>query len=377
MSFTGDALEHWMDRAAEDVPEWSEPECYDPTIPGDRRQMYSRIVMGGARVQRKVTAIAEDMFEVQNPDLKNDAIARQRFMEPIVAEGDRFGRWHYFPWSNVLVQFADPETHWQLLAERNKELISADESQKLRHVTTGHVGLSVGSHIIEQTSHMALGDRVLIADHDVVSVPNLNRINIGMPEVGMRKTDTVGIRLSELNPYVKQVHFRDGITPANVTYFERHKPDLIFEEVDHMPTKVLLRKVARQVGAALMMATDAGELSMLDVERYDDPNILTEPFLGLLNTDELQMIERGSPTYTQTVKLIENLIGSENMSPRLRRSMGQIGITLGGIAQLGTTAIVGGAYAAIAGKEILLGRGPATGRYRVSPQELLNIPYAP
>lgn len=180
-----------------------------------------------------------------------------------------------------------------------------------------------------------------------------------------------GIRLSELNPYVKQIHFADGMNPRNAELTSRYRPNVLFEEVDHMPTKILMRKLARQAGAALIMATDTGDLSMIDIERYDLGD--NEPFLGKLTMEDIALIENGALSSGQTVRLIEKLIGRENISSRLERSIGQIGITLGGIAQLGTTASVGAAYAAVAGREIVLGRGPATGRYKISPQSVFRL----
>jgi molybdopterin/thiamine biosynthesis adenylyltransferase len=368
-----EAMELWMDRGQESTVQWEEPECYDLNLAGDSRQMYSRIVMGGAKVQRTVGAVAEDLFELEHPDQKNNIAAREKFVQPLLEQGDRFGKWHYFAWSNRLVQYADNEEHRQLLTFRNRELITADELLKLNLATTAHVGLSVGSHILTQTVHMGLGRRVVLADPDVVSVPNLNRIHVGMPEVGMRKTDVAGIMVSELNPYVKQIHLPEGITPQNVHIFEHYPPDLIFEEVDHMPTKILMRKIAQQVKAALIMAGDIGDRSMIDIERYDLGD--TEPFLGKLTSEELVKLESGKLPADENLRLMIKHIGLENISHSFGVSIGQIGISLGGIAQLGTTASVGGAYAAVAGREILLNRGPASGRYKVSPQEILRTRY--
>ena len=115
---------------------------------------------------------------------------------------------------------------------------------------------------------------------------------------------------------------------------------------------------------------------MVDVERYDDPKADVIPFLGLLTEEEMVAIEKNPPSSIDTARLImEKCIGLENISVRLAKSFGQIGLSVGGIAQLGTTASVGGAYAAFAGREILLGRGPATGRYTVAPQDILRTPY--
>lgn len=108
-------------------------------------------------------------------------------MKPIMREGTRYGKWYYFPWSNQLVQYPEAEDHRKLLAYRNRELITSEELRILSSATTVHVGLSVGSHIVTQVAHMGLGNKVILADPDIVSVPNLNRIHAGVPEVGMRK----------------------------------------------------------------------------------------------------------------------------------------------------------------------------------------------
>jgi len=373
MSLEHGPLKFWMDRQEAPLPHWSQPESYNLNDRGDRREMHQRIVSSAAKVERKVAQIADDLFEFENPDKKRDEAARKRFIEPIIAEGDRFGKWYYFSWSNRLVQFADQETHWQLLTYRDRELIKKEELPKIRHATTWHIGLSVGGSILDQTSHMGLGDKVVLADPDVMSVPNLNRIQAGMPTVGMRKTDVSGIKLSELNPYVRQIHFSEGLTSGNTHEFAKHQPDLIFEEVDHLPTKVLARKLAYRFGTALLMATDAGDRTMVDVERYDLGD--NDHFLGRLTPKEVHSIEEEILSPELTVQLIVRLIGQENISDRLARSIGQIGMTLGGIAQLGTTASAGAAYAAVAGRDILLGQGPSTGRYKMSPQEILHMPY--
>jgi molybdopterin/thiamine biosynthesis adenylyltransferase len=365
-----DAFEYWTSRQTVPVPVWEEPDLYDAKKPGDRRQMYSRIVMGGAAVRENTVAIANDLFELHHPDQKFDPAARDRFTSKVIKQGNKFGTWAYLPWSNQLVQFADEEEHWQLLTNRNRELISQEEQRKLSAATLMFIGLSVGSLVLDQAVHMGMGGTLVLVDPDTVSIPNLNRIQVGMTEVGMHKTDVAGIRVSEVNPYVKQIHVSEGLTKQNVGRLAARRPDIVYEHADHLPSKLLARRLAAQVEAALIMATDAGENSLIDVERHDRSR--AAPFNGRLSATQIAQMESGMLTPEQTLRLIIQIVGHENISVRMAQSLGQIGVTLGGFSQLGTTASAGAAYAAKAGKDILLGPGPASDRYTLKPHEVFK-----
>lgn len=353
--------------------EWDEPDCYDLTQYGDRRQMYGREMMQLATKHGRAAVIANELFELHHPDRKDDDAGREKFVAPIVKAGDQYGKWFYFPWSNRLVQYPEREDLAALLSSRNRELIRADEQQKLGRATVLFAGLSVGMKVLEDAAHMGMGGRLILADLDTVSIANLNRLNLGMSEVGMRKTDAAAMRVSELNPYTKLYLYPEGVTKDNVDAIMRHKPDLLYEHVDNLQTKLLLRTRARQEKLPLVMATDIGDWSLIDVERYDDEDI--EPFLGRLSTQEIAAIEKGGLNHEQTMRLIVKIIGHENISVRMAQSLGQIGMTLGGIAQLGTTASAGGAYAAVDGREIVLDKGRKSGRYRKSPLEMAKKPH--
>lgn len=356
------------------LPEWTEPDCYDLNNAGDRRQMYGREVMQLAQKCGRVGIIAHELFELHHPDKTDDIDARERFVSPIVKESDGFGKWFYLPWSNRLVQYPDESDLRELLAFRNQYLITADEQHKLGQATVAYAGLSVGMKVLEDTLHTGMARKVILADPDEVSIMNLNRLNAGMNEVGMRKIDVAGIRVSELNPYIKQVHFREGITRNNIhAITEHHHSSLIYEHVDHLPTKVLLRKSAQQNGVPLIMATDIGDNSLIDIERYDGGR--QSLFLGRLSDSTISQLEKGGLSAEQTQRIIGNIIGFENISMRMAMSLGNIGLSLGGIAQLATTASAGAAYAAVAGREILLGEGLESGRYKLSPQKTLAIRY--
>jgi hypothetical protein len=367
-----DNLDFWMDQKIAPIPEWSEPEQYDLNDTHDRNEMFDRVYIGNAKVHKRIGQIAEDLFEMQHPNKKDNDTARDEFMGPLLEQGNRFGKWFYFPWSNDVVQYADKDIHRQLKSNRNRDLITADEQLLLSNKTLVYAGLSVGSNAIDEASHLTMGGHMILADPDRISVPNTNRIHVGMPQVGMRKTDAAGIKLSELDPYVRQTHFPDGVTHANAGKILALQPDIIFEHADHMPSKLLLRQMAKYGRAALIMATDVGDRSLIDVERYDNAQDSTRPFLGRLDDEQLKKLDAGTMSAQEQKALVVQIVGMSAVSRRLMGSLPNIGRTLGGLPQLGTTASSGAAAATVAAREIILGRGPSTGRYYTSPQGIFN-----
>lgn len=374
MTKQNETVRYLNEQSLHTLPEWSEPDCYDLQTASDRRQMYGREVIQLAQKHGRVHDIAHELFEMRHPDQANNDQAREKFTEPIISEGDRYGKWFYFPWSNRLVQYPDEDDLRDLLTFRNQYLITAEEQRKLGQKVIAYAGLSVGMKVLEDTVRTGMARKIVIADPDVVSIMNLNRLNATMSEVGMRKTDVAGIRVSELNPYIQQVHFREGVTPTNIHAIgQQHRADLIYEHVDHLPTKIMLRKTARDELIPLVMATDIGDKSLIDVERYDEGQ--ETMFQNRLTDTEIDLLEKGRLSPQQTQEMIVKIIGHENISRRMASSLGHIGLTLGGIAQLATTASAGAAYAAVAGREILTNRGLASGRYVITPQDILKIRY--
>lgn len=370
-----DALDHWMKTSSTPTPRvWSEPDRYDLNDAADRRSAYARMVMDGFTARPLHEEVIEELFKLRHPDKLSDKAAYERFRTPIDEAGNRYGMWFHFPWrdSKELIQYPDREQYLLLRTARHRDLMTVEEQRRISiGKTVMYTGLSVGMNVFMPAAHMGLGDKVILADPDVISPTNLNRISAGMPEVGEHKTDKAGIYQSELDPYVKQIHLRGGMSPEMTDLVVKSRPDIIYEHVDHLPTKILMRKIARQLRVPLIMATDVGDRSLIDVERYDLEDV--KPFLGRLTDEELERIESQTAPPGETLELIQRIIGHENISKRMKDAMGRIGVTLSGIPQLGTTAVTGGAYAAVAGREILLGRGPASGRYVVSPQYTLQL----
>jgi hypothetical protein len=208
---------------------------------------------------------------------------------------------------------------------------------------------------------------------DILEPSNLNRINATMQDVGSKKVDVAAKKISIADPYIRQVHFSDGVTRQNIDKLTDPAiaPDVIVDEVDDLPAKASLRLFAQEQKTPLVMATDAGDKAVLDVERYDTEK--TEPFNGKLNTREVQKLADNDFTDAERGKFMLKLVGVRNVTPRLLRSSMDIGKELGGIPQLGVTASVGGALAAVAIREIILERDLPSGRYTYSPKNIMSL----
>lgn len=365
------SIERILAQHSAEPVEWAQPELFDLSNPDDIGEFLYRIDEKDSKVFDRVDIIAEDMFEMHYPDRKDDTEAKAQFSEDILNEGVSFGTWAHFPWSNTMVRYADRDEHQALRTFRNKNLITSEEQRMLFDARIAIAGLSVGSSVAEQMALGGVGGAVLYADTDHLSVPNLNRIASGMPQVGMRKIDIAAIKTSELDPYIEQTHLHEGITDASLDKLDKFKPQIVFDEVDDLRAKALLRKYASERQIPLIMASDVGEKTLLDVERYDQSAV--SPFLGRLNESHIEKILAGPLDEEEKKKMVKKVIGIRNASSRLLASLFEIDETLGGFPQLGTTATTGGSLATVAAREILLGRGPESGRSVVSPRKIMGV----
>lgn len=348
------------------ISRWEKPEMFDLNSHADRAEVERRLDSGNiAQVVDRLPELADDLFEMHNPSQRSDERARQEYVEEVAGQGERYGNWFHFSWSRSLIRYPDQNEYQELRTFRNKNLITAEEQQRLLGARAVVFGLSVGSNVLEQLVQSGIGGTVIMGDFDRLSPTNLNRIIAGAPKVGMKKIDIAAIKISELDPYIEQRHFPEGVSEGVLDRLAEEKPDIIFDEVDDLAMKALMRRFAARERVPLMMATDIGDTSLLDVERYDtDPK--TKPFHGKLKDSDLDQLISGEMSETERRKLMIKIVGARHVSPRMLQSAMQIDKSLGGMPQLGATAAQGGSLAAVAAREVLLDRKLNSGRY-VSP----------
>lgn len=347
---------------------WTQPDGFDLSSWADRSELKRRL-QDGSITKTVDPKVVEELFELRHPELKNDVKALKEFVREYEAKGVRTGRWFHFPWSQSLVHYLDQDSHQELRTFRNRNMITADEQRELLDKHLVVTGLSVGSSVAEQIAYGGIGGQYTYADFDDLSLANTNRIKAPMSQVGMKKLVIMGQKISELDPYIQQTHLEQGITVKSFEQLATSKPDLIFDEVDDMAAKALLRRFAAEHKIPLVMATDVGNTTVVDVERHDLGEV--EPFNHRLSRKQVDAMLSGELSESERTKIITKLAGLSNASMRLIEStMDQ---SLGGIPQLGTTASAGGVLAALTAKEILLGGDVPSGRHVLNLRKVLKF----
>lgn len=346
---------------------WSEPVKYSL---GDHTGELLELVNDNriSRVVDPINDIAGDLYELHNPDKLDDIESRSSFVEEILREGDNFGEWFYFPWNDSLIRYPNKNDHYELRTFRNKHLITNLEQQKLRQSTIAFAGLSVGSNIVDQVHRSGIGDTYIIMDKDILSPTNLNRVYATMGQVGLSKVDVVARKISELDPYTRQVHCRDGYSREAEDIINTYSPGILVEEVDDLSVKAQMRQFAHNTKTPLVSVGDMDDRSILDIERHDLHKV--SPFNGKLSERDFNGLIAGD--IRDIDKVMMKIIGIRNLSPRLIESAMAKGVDIAGFPQLGSTASAGAAMATFAIREILLGRGSGSGSYSSHPRETIG-----
>src|SRR6478752_5944385 len=84
-------------------------------------------------------------------------------------------RWAYYPWRLAVVRVLGPRTFRLLRLDRNRNLITADELDRLGRVRIGTVGLSVGHTIAYTLAAQGLCGELRLTDFDELELSNLTR----------------------------------------------------------------------------------------------------------------------------------------------------------------------------------------------------------
>ena len=323
--------------------------------------------------------LLDELFQIRNPwtKMKKDYAAEFAVFKQEHLAGkssDEAGQWFYFPWSKTLVHYLTDELHQEVRTARNKNIITKEEQGKLYATTVAVAGLSVGSHGALTMAMIGMARHMKLADPDTISASNLNRLSYDFTKIGKHKAEVAAQTIYQINPYAEIEVFLEGVTNTNIDDFLTGV-DILIEEMDSLPLKVMIRKESQKRGIPVLMATDNGVSVILDIERFDE-----EPQRPLFHGRVELSEETLSPNARQTNPKLWNqisskIIGVEYMEEGLLTSLAQIGQTLGGVPQLGSAAVISGGLIAISASRIATKKPLPSGKYIFSTEAILVPDY--
>jgi hypothetical protein len=313
----------------------------------------------------------KELFFIRNPHVQigqeNQSIFNA-FVKELLKNSkiNFFGIWVYYPWNNYLVHFLPEDLHLELRTARNRNLITKTEQQRYYNSTVGIAGLSIGNSIVGTLLHTGGPKYMRLADYDILSASNTNRIRTSFINLGLKKTEIAQREIYEVNPYAKLVVYDDGLRLDLLERFLCYpgKLDILVEEMDNIYLKIQIRLLARKYRIPVVMAADNGDNVTLDVERYDqDPNYPL--FHGDVSESELLDITPETPKPV-AAKLITRWVHPENVAMRMQQSLLELGKTLSSWPQLGTAAFLSGCCVSFAYRNLILDHELPSGKYQVS-----------
>lgn len=316
----------------------------------------------------------KELFEITYPSLRFSLNYQEKLSEFIreKTKGNSVlsGSWVYFPWNQTLLHIVTEPELFALRTNRNKNLITLQEQDKLAQYTIGVVGLSVGNTIVLSLAYNGISNTMKLADNDTLETTNLNRIRAGLPYVGVLKTEVTAQQVYDINPYAMLTVFSHGLTKDNLPSFliENPVPRLIFEAIDDFEMKIRLRLAAREEMIPIVMLTNLGDRVLIDIERYDLDRT-TPLFNGLIGKTAEEILSKPI-TEADKQRYAVQIVGKENVPKRALESLPEINKTLVGRPQLMSTVTIAGGIGVYLARRIALGEPVPSGRNIVKFAEL-------
>lgn len=294
----------------------------------------------------------EELFIISYPHLSPESLVSPDF--DAFKNAYNKDNWVHFPWKNTLVHMVDETSFEKLRTNRNRELITAKEQEILRNSTVAILGLSVGSNIAFSIAHTGMSKHMILAEFDTLSTTNLNRVRTSVANIGSKKIHVLSEQIYELNPYAYLILHDQGLHQEDLDDFftQSPAPAIIFDVIDDFGMKIMIRQKAKKYRVPVVMLTSLGDSILIDIERFDkEPSRpIFHGTLGALSEE----VFYGSISEEDKKRYAVAFVGKENVPQRALESLPQIGKTLVGRPQLGSTVAIAGGIGAYIARNIVL-----------------------
>jgi len=313
-----------------------------------------------------------DLFLLQNPQCRFNKNYHQPLAEFIRRASK--GNWLYFPWLDKYVHVLPEKDFLTVRTGRNREIITQVEQKKFYDCKVGVAGLSVGSHAAISIAVMGGSKFMKLADLDILSPSNLNRVRYTLFDIGKSKCTLASQQIYQINPYANIKIFSQGITDKNLYNFLAGPPklDVLIEEMDNLEMKIKIRLAARKLGIPVIMATDNADNILVDVERYDQNRNL-KIFNGRIGNFTISDFKKIKPS--ELPRLSTKIAGQDKVAPRMQRSLLGVGKTIYSWPQLGDAAMLSGVSIAYLVRRLANHQPLKSGQYEINFDEIFDPTY--
>lgn len=350
----------------------------------DNRQAFDALLRMNPGIRRHDT-IRQQLGELMRVSFPGVTLSEAE-LDTLIAERlaglplEDYGVWVYFPWNGNCVHVLDEAEFVKVRTNRNVYKIDFHEVDLLKTKKIGVVGLSVGQSIALTIAMERTCGEIRLADFDEIELSNMNRIRTSIQDLGVNKAIVAARQIAEIDPFINVICYTEGVNDQNIDDFfcKNGKIDILVEECDGIDVKILSRLKSRMLGVPVVM--DTNDRGMLDIERFD---LETErPILHGAVVD-LEQMPQAELTYKlrnlsldEKVGYLSKIIGIQNVSKEMLRSLEELNKTIVGWPQLASAVVLGGAMVTDACRRILLGKPVPSGRYFIDFEELIKEPSA-
>jgi len=298
-----------------------------------------------------------ELFETMFPAARGDEQKMQHFLTQKLdnhQSSEIVGTWVYYPWKNVMIHLLAQQEYYDLRTNRNRELISRKEQEKLHQFKVAVFGMSIGSVIARAIIQGGCAQQMTICDNDQFAISNFNRVPVDIFAIGQFKAERIAQDLYQLDPFLDLNVLKQKATKNSLKKLmdSPYKPQLIIDAIDDFPMKVLLRLEAKRNKIPLLMCTNLGDSVLIDIERHDLEDVA--PFHGLVKSELLAKIMNEQLPPAEKKQLAVTLVGKHHVPLRARYSVQQLGKTLAGRPQFFSSVAVGAGLASFVVRQIAL-----------------------
>jgi len=284
---------------------------------------------------------------------------------------NELGNWVYYPWRSELIHLLEESEFIEVRTNRNRFKITDVEHEILAQRIIGIAGLSVGRSLAKTIALERICGEIRLADFDLLELSNLNRISVGVDELGINKAVSAAREIALLDPYLKITVFEEGLTEENMKSFftDGGKLDLFVEECDSLDIKITSRNYSKKLHIPVYM--EASDRCMIDIERFDlEPSLpILHGLLEGLDLGELKLLK----TDEEKLPYLLKMVGIDTLSPRMRSSMLEIEQQVVSWPQLASSVQLGAGISCSIIRDILLKRVEGSGRFYIDEDQLIPL----